>query len=653
MAIVKMKKLRLIAVRSQRDGLLKELMRLGCVEIREPEEMLADPETAALFKTETGLLATARTEQAELERGLNILERYVPAKMPLLAARPLAAEAAVLDEAALEADLLLAERIVSLDENIRRCEARESQLRGSIESLRPWESLDFPLESGGTKTVAALLGSLGGDKSLDELADAAEAVSGDVQIIRASSDAQQHCVLVLCMKSEREEMLRGLQEAGFVPAVFPDLKGTARQNIRSLEKELKAVSERKASLMAELCANAASREELKLGADRMALVAARAEAVEKLRGTDSVVALEGWLPAEKEEKLKVLLEGFDCAWDTFEPAPEEYPDVPVKLKNNKFTSPLNMVTNMYSLPAYDGVDPNPLMAPFFILYYGMMMADMGYGLIMLIAALVVLKKMKPRGGMKDFAGLLGLCGGSTFIFGALTGGFFGDFIPQLAKLIDPNTSLTALPSLFTPLEDTMAILIGSLALGLTQVITGMIVSVWKKCKDGEVLSAVFDEGAWWLILLGIGLAVLKVGNINGIPVVLALGIADLVVGQFVMKKSLAGGFVGIFAAVYNGVTGLFSDILSYSRLMALMLSGSIIATVFNTLGAIPGNIIAFVVIAMLGNALNFALNILGCYVHDLRLQCLEFFGRFYKDGGRPWRPLDMSTKYVDIIKEEI
>ena len=108
----------------------------------------------------------------------------------------------------------------------------------------------------------------------------------------------------------------------------------------------------------------------------------------------------------------------------------------------------------------------------------------------------------------------------------------------------------------------------------------------------------------------------------------------------------------MFGAVYNGVTGYFSDIMSYSRLMALMLSGSVIASVFNTLGATFGSVILFVIVSIIGNALNLALNLLGCYVHDLRLQCLEFFNRFYQEGGKPYQPLAIQTKYVDVIKEE-
>jgi len=308
-----------------------------------------------------------------------------------------------------------------------------------------------------------------------------------------------------------------------------------------------------------------------------------------------------------------------------------------------------MVTEMYVYPAYDGLDPNPLMAPFFILFFGLMMADMAYGLLMLLGGWFLLKKLKATGTMGHMGGLLVLCGVSTFIFGALTGGFFGDFIPQLAKIIDPNSNVQ-LPYLFTPLTDTLAILVGSLVLGVIQIITGMAISVVYKCRNGDWVDALWNEITWWIVLAGAALAILGIGNVAGYPAVLLVGLVMLVYGSTRNAKGF-GKVTALIGAVYNGVSGYFSDILSYARLMALMLAGAVIAQVFNTLGSVTGNVIGFVVISLIGNALNLALNLLGCYVHDLRLQCLEFFGRFYKEGGRQFRPMAFETKYVDIKEE--
>ncbi|MCD7881309.1 MAG: hypothetical protein LUG47_06575 [Clostridiales bacterium] len=351
--------------------------------------------------------------------------------------------------------------------------------------------------------------------------------------------------------------------------------------------------------------------------------------------------MEGWYTEPEEAELLRVLERYTCAWETAEPEQEEYDRVPVKLKNNKLTKPLNMVTEMYSLPRYGSLDPNPLMFPFFVVFYGMMMADMGYGLVMMIISLVVLKKKHPRGNIFQ---LMGLCGISTFIFGAMTGGFFGDFVPQLLKLIDP-TSTFEMPALFTPLNDTLMILIGAMVLGGVQVITGMAINFYKLTKRGQFWDAVMDVGSWWLLFLGVG-----VGVLTGSWWVAIAGVLALVLTQGRSSPTIIGKLTGGVSSLYD-ITSYFGDVLSYSRLMALMLAGSVIAQVFNTLGAIPGNIVFFIIISLAGNALNLALNILSCFVHDLRLQCLEYFNKFYEDGGSPFRPMAVKTEYVDVVEK--
>lgn len=653
MAIVRMKKLRLIALRDQRDELTRALMRLGCVQVREPEDMLSDPETAALFRPEREGLAAGRMQLSTLQNAVKVLAQYAPEKKRLLAPRPMVSQRVFLDENALKRDISLAEHINELDGAIRRIQTDESRLRGEIETLRPWESVEVSLAGEGTKRTTVLFMSAPWDVDETAVLDAAEAVTDAVQMFPVSKDERQMYFLLLVLREDDQTLLEALRKVGCAQAQFVDRQGTARENILRLEKELAVLGSEKQEKIEAVSASGAETQSLRLSADRMGAEVSRLEAVERLYGTESIVAMEGWCPAPDAEKLETLLGSFDCAWELSDPAEEEYPEVPVKLENGPFAEPMNMVTEMYSLPAYDGIDPNPLMAPFFVLFYGIMMADMGYGALMMILSVLALRWMRPRGGTKHLLTLLGYSGVTTFLFGALTGGFFGDLLPQIAVMLNPETSFTAMPALFTPLDDTVMILVGSLALGVVQIFTGMIVSVIHKCKNGQGRSALFEEGAWWCILIGAGLMVLKVGNVAGIPVLLCAGAALLVVGQFVEKKSLMGGLTGLFGAIYNGVTGYFSDILSYSRLMALMLAGSVIAMVFNTLGAMTGNVIAFALIALVGNALNLALNLLGCFVHDLRLQVLEFFNRFYKDGGKPFKPLDIHTNYVDVIKEEM
>jgi V/A-type H+-transporting ATPase subunit I len=368
--------------------------------------------------------------------------------------------------------------------------------------------------------------------------------------------------------------------------------------------------------------------------------------------------MNGWLTAPDEDALKAVCDKYDCWWELTDPAPEEYPDVPVKLKNNALTNPLNMVTNMYSLPAYGTVDPNPLMAAFFILFYGIMMADMGYGLMMIIAALVVKKFVRPKRGGKVFIDLVLEGGIATFLMGIVTGGFFGDLIPTLHKMFtgSPMGDNFLTKPLLNPLGQTELVLYGAMALGVVHLFTGMIISMVEKTRHGDLKSAIFEEGSWFVIFAGLALFIFKKGNVAGIPVVLVIGALMLIYGAAYPAKGIGGKAVAVLAAIYNGVTGWLGDILSYSRLMALMLAGSVVAQVFNNLATMPQgagrvtvlSFLLFIVIFLLGHALNFALNLLGCFVHDLRLQCLEFFGKFYQDGGKPFHPLEINTKYVDV-----
>jgi V/A-type H+-transporting ATPase subunit I len=439
-----------------------------------------------------------------------------------------------------------------------------------------------------------------------------------------------------------------VRESGFSITAFPVDGGTAAEGIAKAQASIEELELGRETLTQMIVDEAPQRDKLKLAADTFSTKIERAAASEKLLRTEKTVTLTGWVPAEKEKELAAALEKYDCAWETEDPVEEEYPEVPVKLKNNRLTSALNMVTEMYSLPAYDGVDPNPLMTPFFIFFYGFMMADMGYGLVMMLASIIIMKKAKPDGPtMRYMIPLLGWCGLSTFIMGAVTGGFFGDLLPQLAQMLNPNTAFTQMPRLFSPLDDALAVLIGSLALGVVQIFTGMIVNMYRQIKRGETMAALCNEGAWFLVFIAIGggiaLGMTKYGLIAALVII--------VLTQGYGKKGILGKLMGIGGSLYNNITGYFSDILSYSRLMALMLAGAVIAQVFNTLGAITGNIVFFFIISMVGNALNFALNLLGCYVHDMRLQCLEFFSRFYSDGGKAFRPLDFNTKYVRVVKK--
>ena len=634
-----MKHLRLLGMESEREALLKTMQDLECVEISHidgSEEALK----TGLAKPDDRALLNAQEESRAYRAALAALDRFAPEKKGLFRKRQGVSRASFFNEENERQARAAAEAINADMRRLGEIESERTKNEALRASLTPWLTVDAPLDS--TDGVLSLLfGTVGATVTDDALRALSDSLSGLLTWQQASGDKTLRYLLIACHKSVKEQALSALRELGFSTVSFRGLCGTAEENDKKLEAALAALESERREIERRVERFGGNRETLLEASDRAAILLRREEAKSRLIETDKVFLLEGWLPADRCTALEKALEPFTCAVETREPAEDEYPQVPVQLRNNKLTRPLNMVTEMYSLPAYGTLDPNPLMAPFFILFYGIMMADMGYGILMMIASVIIGKRYRPKGTSGELFSLLGLCGLSTFIVGALTGGFFGDFLTQLVAIVSPGT-VFALPKLFDPLDDLTMILIGSMALGVVQIITGMAISLIEKCKRKKFLDAFFEEITWWIVFLGIALAVLKKGT-----AVLYLGCALVLLGPIVQGKGW-GKLTGVFGSIYNHVTGYFGDILSYTRLMALMLAGSVIAQVFNMLAAMPGNVVAFLIISMLGNAMNFGLNLLGCYVHDLRLQCLEFFNKFYVDGGKPFRPMTLDTEYVDL-----
>ncbi|MFR2429280.1 MAG: V-type ATP synthase subunit I [Oscillibacter sp.] len=639
MAIVAMKHLRLLGMESEREALLKAMQDMECVEISSidgSEEALK----SGFAKPDDKALMSAQEASRAYRTALASLDRFAPEKKGMFRKRQGVSRAAFFSAESEENARTAAETINKDTRRLGEIESERTKNEALRATLAPWLTVDAPL-GGADGALAVFFGTVGLNVTDDALKALADSLDGLLTWQQASSDRSLRYLLVMCHGSVKERALSALRDLGFSTVSFRGMTGTAKENDKALAENLAALEKERQEIEQRIAGLGGKREALLEASDRAAIALRREEAKSRLVGTDKVFLLEGWLPADRCAALEKALEPFTCAIETREPTEDEYPQVPVQLKNNKLTRPLNMVTEMYSLPAYGTLDPNPLMAPFFILFYGIMMADMGYGLLMMIASVIISKKYRPKGTSGELFSLLGLCGISTFIMGALTGGFFGDFLTQLVAIVSPGT-VFALPKLFDPLDDLTMILIGSMALGMVQIVTGMAISLIEKCKRKKFLDAFFEEITWWTVFIGIALLALGKG-----AAVLYVGCALVLLGPIVQGKGW-GKLTGVFGSLYNHVTGYFGDILSYTRLMALMLAGSVIAQVFNMLAAMPGNVIAFIIISMLGNAMNFGLNLLGCYVHDLRLQCLEFFNKFYVDGGKPFRPMTLDTEYVDL-----
>ncbi|MDR3310063.1 MAG: V-type ATP synthase subunit I [Oscillospiraceae bacterium] len=648
MAIAKMRKLSLVGLLSDREPLTRELLLLGCVEV-------SPLGTDERLKQIVSGADEAQSDYRLLTRAIDTANRRAPVKTPFLSPSPEVSAERFLDERDYAAAAAVAREIEEIESKLRHTDADDAREESSITALEPWKTYDLPLDFSGTSSAGVLLGMFPPQTPLTEIERTVYDAVPEAEIFTVSVTPDGRYAEVVYHRDREAELGDVLRSLSFAQNAPKGVRTTAGDAIRRAADKIAEHAEDRAAAGERLSELAGSMRELKLAQDLALTRTFTEENAAKLASTDATLILSGWLPVDSEKSVRALLDRFDCAYELADPEESEYPDVPILLKNNSVTAPLSMVTEMYSLPAYDGIDPNPLMAPFFILFYGLMMADIGYGLVMIILALIIKTKKKPRGGFKNFTGLLLMCGIATIGGGIITAGFFGDAPTQVASIFGKEFSMPW-NALIDPMNQAIVVLAGALGLGFVQIIAGMAINFYMSCRDGRPLDAVLDNVPWWITFAGIAvLALGKMGMLGEtftgfaafIPAI--VGAVLLVCTQGRKKPSVGGKIISGLGSLYN-ITSYFSDVLSYARVMALMLAGGVIANVFNMIGAMTGNIVAFAAIFLIGHSLNIALNLLGNYVHDLRLQCLEYFGKFYKDGGRKFEPLEIKAKHFVVTK---
>ena len=354
------------------------------------------------------------------------------------------------------------------------------------------------------------------------------------------------------------------------------------------------------------------------------------------------------------ETVEKSLEEKECCFVSRDP--EEGETVPVLMHNSSMAYPFEAITEMYSLPDYRGVDPTKYFALFYAMFFGIMLSDAGYGIVMAVACFIILKKFSLEGMTYKMIKMFFLCGLSTVFWGALFGGWFGDFFQVAAKVIF-NKEITIEPIWFNPIEDPTRMLIWSLVFGVIHLFLGMGIHAAMLIKRGRWKDAVFDVFSWYMVILG-GVMWLAGGSISaalvkpGMYITLA-GATILILTGGRNKKGI-GKITGGLSSLYS-ITSYVSDILSYSRLLALGLATGVIASVVNTMGSLAGGgiwgTIVLLIVFVAGHSFNMAINALGAFVHSSRLQYIEFFGKFYEDGGEEFEPLKKNTKYVRLMND--
>jgi V/A-type H+-transporting ATPase subunit I len=478
MSIVKMKKLKLVALSVDRDALLRELQKQGCLEIREfdepPEGLLALMDNTA----EQTRLKELYEAKKKAEAALKILKKYAYVKSGLFSNRQEISESEFFSETATGGKYAPVREVISAEAKLNALYGEEYALTSFISSLAIWKDVNIPLQVRQTESSYVIMGAIPASKNIDDFSKALESSAEEVFLSPAGSDRDQKGLVLICSKQSYGQIEAVLKDYSFNRAPVGEHKGTAAENIAAAEKsliEVKADIELTLSKLAQLGAN---RTAIKLHIDRLEMEVAQEEAQAKLLASQRVFALQGWVSQPDIKKLEALLEKYACAYELYDP--EKGEKVPIRLQNNMLTRPLNMVTEMYSLPAYEGIDPNPLIMPFYIIFFGMMFNDLGYGLVLIALSLFIQIKAKPRGTLKYMMGLMLLCGVTTGIMGVLTGSFFGDSISVVAGMYGKTANI---PVLLNPLDNPVLILIIAIGLGVIHILFGMAVkgSLWMLC----------------------------------------------------------------------------------------------------------------------------------------------------------------------------
>ncbi|MCL1849335.1 MAG: V-type ATP synthase subunit I [Clostridiales bacterium] len=650
MAIIQMKKLCVVTPKGLGSEVLRILYGFGCVEISSGESAISAYQDVLRFRP----VESSAGEQGEaIWRAVSALNKLTDYSKGLLTPKPTLDEGAFLQSGVIADACAIAEVINACVSRMDAANAESAALTRELDAYLDWVGLDMPLDYD-SPSVGALFGLVSEKSTYEDFAAALGERVPDCIPVLAGTARSKHHIAILYYKPSLAQLMEGLSGLGFTPVSFPAKSGSPAEIAASLQGRIGAAQETVKTNTDQILGYDQERQVLERGYDAATILASKDKLLSSIGTTEYTEVFTGWLGAESEEAVTKALTDAGCA--VFTSDPEEGDDVPTAMKNGKLAEPFDAITQMYGLPRYDSIiDPNPVMVPFYVIFFGFMVCDTGYGILMTIFTHLALKMIKPTGTMKKMLTLFYYCGYGTILAGVLTGSWFGDAVAAFTGVFLGKTYAIP-PIMFDPLSNPVWMLGVALGMGLIHIMAGMGVSGYRQYKEGDLFGAIIDVGSWYLIFIGIGLLVL--GLFAG-QVMIGIGVLMLLLFAGREKKGFFGKVTGGLGAIY-GILGYMSDLLSYSRIMAIGLSGAVVAQVFNSIGAMMADMVGqpvigfilFVVIFAIGHVFNIAIGALGAYVHTSRLQYIEYFSKFYREGGRPFRPLGYYTKFTQIIKED-
>lgn len=660
MAIVKMNKISAIGLDTIKTGLLKELMDLGVVEVSSQDSKLTDSDWISYVEKDGNENEVSKLDMkiSKINQVIESLDKYDTSKKPMFKTRKIVSsndfENALTNKDKIEENT---EYILNLNTKLNELTTEENKIVTSISSLRSWLNYDIPMELNETKCTSIFIGIVPNIVNIENIKALVEEKTNACYINLIGSDKDQNYLSIVCMKSEKEDVFEVLKQYGFNAVGFKELNGTSAENIVEYEKKINEISKKKASVETEISNLTGYQYDIQLLHDYLIMERDRCKVLGNMLKTKKTFYISGWIPELSKEKVENILKRNEC-WYEFQ-KPEEGEEYPILLSNNSFSQPFESITELYSFPSSANIDPTALMAPFYFTFFGLMLADVGYGLIMSIICYTLLKKFNIEGSMKKMFKMFFYCGISTIFWGVMFGSWFGDAVTAVAHVMF-NTDFVIKPIWINPINEPMTLLIFSFILGIIHIFVGMGIKAYMIIRDGHALDALFDVGFWYGFIIGIALWLFGNSIIPGsgqigkwMTIIFAIG---LVLTQGREKKGIIPKLISGVLSLYN-ITSYLSDILSYSRLLALGLATGVISSVISVMGSLGGTgffgSLLLVVVLIFGHTFNFAINGLGTFVHAARLQYVEFFGKFYEGGGDTFNPLMKKTKYIKIVKEVI
>ncbi len=684
MAKVKMKYLEVAAPFEESQRLLDHLQLCSVMELKPLDEI----EGLDRLTTQKTVNLLERTKDT-VQTALSILDKYVPEKQGLLAplkgipeltAREYGELADRADETA-----AVCHEICDCEKTVTQAKTDVARIEAARDAIEPWLPLDVPSSFKGTENTVAYIGTLPAEYTAESLETAMiPLLEGNeeysAEVISHSKD--RTCVFVLSFRDCAERVFSALRTLGFAYPSDPT-RHPPKVRYERLAAEKERILAQSAESLERIKELASFRDDIKFACDYYSVRCDRYSALEQISASSNIIAFGGYVPAEKADALVGELEEKFSAACTLR-GTEDDDDAPVLLKNRPIVAAVEPITEMYALPNGEDPDPNPVMAAFYYLLFGIMLSDAGYGLLMAIGCGIAKFKYKVGGKLKRTVDMYFWCGLATVFWGALFGSWFGDIIPRVAEqffginnlgqLINDSLGFTLFHGVtpetpasialwFEPVNDPTRLLMFSFLFGIIHLFFGVGAGMFKMWKAGNKVGAICDCIPIYLMIIGIapiGANVIKAGtfaaSVTSVSKWIALaGVVMLVLTAGRDSKNIVGKLgIGLYG-LYNTASGWLSDILSYSRLLALGLCTGVIATVVNILGTIPDDkavkLIMLIPVFIFGHVVNMAINLIGTYVHTNRLQYVEFFSKFYEGGGRSFTPLKANTKYYKVRED--